>query len=279
MKNKIILLVLIALLLLFSPAVYAETYGDESGPAVEPVEVDGNPDAGKGSDNHKVENFSDGDTDIKEIPCGPGLEDLGNDYPDVTDNDTADVEYTVYNDGKSLSWQSLSQISEVVVKGGSTGANIYYYFDDEGNYLGYWNDETGMWYDNGLMAPTFTNPQGTVIEQDISHFSFFTTCSAAPPPTNGNGNPPGPPDPPPGPPGPPNPPGPPTPPGTPSPPPAQTLVLPPETPLTVPEEGLLIVDPEAPMVTPSSGGSVLPMLSLGLLFISSGVLLRKFAAE
>jgi hypothetical protein len=167
---KRLLFVVLVLVLVFSTTAFATS---EAG--VEPVEVDGNPLSGKGADNHKVEGTDDGSI---EIPCDVYLEDLGPDYPDVSENETVEVHYTISEDGKYLSWSSKDKIAEVVVKGGPS-ANVYYYYDGDGNYLGLWDEDNGVWYDSGLHAPA--NKKGRVPE--ISNFGFFARC-----PETGNGN-------------------------------------------------------------------------------------------
>lgn len=192
--KKIFIVLLVVSIFLIGSIVYAdfeevvEDGVSEAGVTPE-VADDDNPLRGDGADNHKVEadDVPDDGEGIKEdIPCGVELDDLGHDYPDVSENETFNVDYKVSDDGKYLSWESGNKVSEVVVKGGPS-ANIYYYYDDEGNYLGLWNEDTSVWYDSGLRSPTMTNPQGDEIIPEISNFGFFSTCTKenGEDPTNG----------------------------------------------------------------------------------------------
>jgi hypothetical protein len=204
----------------------------ESG--VEPVEVDGNPLSGQGADNHKVEPVE-GDEGSIEIPTGVELDDLGSDYPDVSEAPTIEVHYSVSEDGKYLDWWSQEKVAEVVVKGGNA-ANIYYYYDGDGNYLGLWDDVNGVWYDRNLQAPEFTNPKGKVIVPEISNFGFF----ARTPEQNGNGN------------------------GNGTPPTLTNGVFRTSTPIHV-----------TPMALPSTGGNFFYLLTVGLGMLFSGIAITK----
>jgi LPXTG-motif cell wall-anchored protein len=167
--KKIVFWLLIGIMLFgFAGAALATESEIELGPAVSPIEVNGNPLSGKGAEEHKVEPKV-GESGTIEIPCDVGIDDLGKNYPD-TSTASIEVKYQISEDGKYLSWESESQIEMAVVKGGNK-ANIYYYYDADGKYLGFKNEDTGMWYDNNLQSPL--NKGGNVPE--ISNFGFF--CS------------------------------------------------------------------------------------------------------
>ena len=186
MKSLFFWILIGAMIFSFAGIALAETSEEElygvSEAKIEPEKVKGNPLSGDGADNHKVEGPEEGEEGTKEIPCDVELDDLGSDYPDTSENEIIEVHWQISDDGKELSWQSEDEVAQAVVKGGNS-ANVYYYYDDEGNYLGLWDAENGLWYDSGLVAPK--NPGGQ--DSDISNFGFFANCPEEENGTNGNG--------------------------------------------------------------------------------------------